>query len=721
MKYRSYHKFIIRRPLFNYSSSGVSDELLNNVVFAPEFREALYYASPEFYVELHKYLKNKNENRNIPSSKKNEKLIGTVYKYLSRMLYRCTPFGAFSYCGVGNYGECTKIASVDNNVLSYSFDGHLLFEILKYIRKNIKLENIKNLILKANPSICKIGDAIYLWAKSGTGESTLKMVETNELLVWVLSICDKGINVNELVETIFESYDISKSEIYKYIESLEINGLLVNNYSLECGGNDVLNVVIDPLDSVPDGFVGSLNDSLKNLSSCESFEEKLNILDKLKSELKQNKIPFKDNRILQVNGFLNEKTLIDKSALALLEEWFEIILNNTTSIQNPLNNFINRFKERYEEQTMPLLEVLNPISGIGYTISRGEDFPIIKSIKKKRLTKKQTINGLNVHLSEVERVVFYKLLKEDTLSKCREIVLKTNDITRKKRKEPNVDRLSISCMYKIVGFDEKGPIISHINFSGTTSAYMLTRFALENEEIKAIVDDISTIEQNAQNKLLAEISHVTNPHSWNVQKRPNIRKAKICINSYRDDCHGEIIDIKDLSICIKNDKVKLISNIDGKEVFPCFTSAYNYKYNSSEIYRFLGDVQMQYANQNLNINFNGLLKLLKHIPRIRYKNIIVAPESWLIEVKSIISKDSIRTEDFYKLLGLKDKPQFLSYAEGDQAFIVDVHSAFSLKEFSKLIRDKESIILEEFLPQTKDFKHYDSVAEIIQPFIPYKS
>lgn len=79
----------------------------------------------------------------------------------------------------------------------------------------------------------------------------------------------------------------------------------------------------------------------------------------------------------------------------------------------------------------------------------------------------------------------------------------------------------------------------------------------------------------------------------NILFRPHIRDYEITylIGSTLDDEH--VIPASDLMVSVKGRKVVLRSRRLQKEIIPRLTSAYNYKGNTTPLYRFLCDLQSQ--------------------------------------------------------------------------------------------------------------------------------
>ena len=90
--YNEFGDFLFRTPLLSYQLKDDMFELINYNFF----NEALFLASPELVEE-----KGKNGNNYLMQQ--------TLYKYFSRSFSRCTPFGLFAGCSVGEFGNNTDI------------------------------------------------------------------------------------------------------------------------------------------------------------------------------------------------------------------------------------------------------------------------------------------------------------------------------------------------------------------------------------------------------------------------------------------------------------------------------------------------------------------------------------------------------------------------------------------------------------------------------------
>src|SRR5215831_5873207 len=111
--YEPHTSYVVRNPLFPVEFFfNWKTHLENNGETAKEYlrksltefyrqplvQEALYIGSPDLHGQLLLWLENK-----IEKEEKREKTELSLVKYFIRMCTRCTPYGLFGSCTVGNF------------------------------------------------------------------------------------------------------------------------------------------------------------------------------------------------------------------------------------------------------------------------------------------------------------------------------------------------------------------------------------------------------------------------------------------------------------------------------------------------------------------------------------------------------------------------------------------------------------------------------------------
>lgn len=113
MDYNAFSQFIVRSPFLPYNKleSILSDKnRLINQWSDEEILDAIFIASPVLFNELNKLLVTKSDDlENV------DRLLFSLARYLTRMATRCTPFGLFAGCAVGDIGVNSKI-ELENSI-----------------------------------------------------------------------------------------------------------------------------------------------------------------------------------------------------------------------------------------------------------------------------------------------------------------------------------------------------------------------------------------------------------------------------------------------------------------------------------------------------------------------------------------------------------------------------------------------------------------------------
>lgn len=706
--------FVIRRPSLNYNSKPIEKSYVEDLIRQESFQEAIYYASPDLYSELMKYIAGK-----LPE-KKIQRMIATIYKYAERIHYRSTPFGMFAFCSVGHYSKKTEIPEDAELKPHYRYDCQFLYDYTFFLVKSANPLLLSTLSLCANQTCLTVSDHIRMHVRNETGTITEIRVKRTDLLEFILSSAQCGIECKDLVKSCLEEYDIKEAELIEYIKKLILKGVLVSDLQVETTGEDNFVRIVKKWGNLGLPLLPELIHTMEVLQGTANFADKKLAIESLYNKSHQLGFNVKRNQMIQVDAYGMDEVGIDDKVRESLEEWFELLLSICAPTGSPLVNFANRFAARYESMSVPLLEVLDKQVGIGYNPGFPSHSTLIDNIYSIPSNRQVNSAVKTYSLTIMEQAILNRLIDSDSLATKR-ISLTEEDFKRYGKINHSDFCMSFTCMFSIVGYNKNGPLLNGIHFSGPSATCLLTRFADGHYGIKSIVTEIANTEQcSNENIAMAEISHLSRPHSGNVQIRPDVRKHVIPYLAYNGDGECHAIDIRDLTVSVVGGKVKLNSIHLDKEVCPCFSSAYNYKFGTSDLYQFLGDLQRQNATKNLSSQLDSLLNMLGHLPRVTYKNIVVSAETWIID-NTWTDIDFARGKESYinkhKKLGM---PRHLSFSQGDNYFIVDSASDISIRELFNLTKKMRKVTLNEFLPMAEDINHYDTVIEIVQPFLPKK-
>src|ERR1035437_920293 len=713
LPYGIFTTFIIRTPLFpfNYFSSLIVDESvfsenLKTLVQQPVVAEALFLASSEFYEQLQKWI-----NENEVDLKEKERFFQTIYKYLSRMSSRCTPFGLFAGCGVGRTGNDTLVRLCNAS----EYERHTRLD-MSYLC-NLSQALAKNDIIKykiryfSNTSIYKSGEKLryieYRYRKDSRTHHLIE-VKNSEILDAIVNQARKGRTINELVQIVINN-DIPTDLAIEYIEKLIEYQILISELDPTVTGDEFLKRIIGILSPI-EGI-----STIKDILTQTNYQ--LAVIDKnlgnspveyynISSGLNQLGIDYNIKYLFQTDlSITSTYSLVDCRTMDSIKTC--LILFNKLSVKNTntkISQFIEAFPKRYETRECPLLNVLDTETGIGYLKtnrnSEGDVSPIIADIN----LPPRGINNSNLEWNKIQEFLFKKIL-EANKKNFYEIDIKDDEL---ESFESNWDDLpvTIHTMVKFVeGPSEKYPEgrIQIEGAGGNTATQLLGRFCHGNKEIFEFVKEIALFERNFfHESILAEIVHLPESRVGNVILRPVLQEYEIPFLATPSVDSKHTIYLDDLYISIKNNEIILRSKTLNKRVIPRLSNAHNYSSHALPVYQFLCDLQCQNMRSFIGFTWGNLSNSYSFRPRVIYKNLIISPASWLVQKDEISGLVKIK-DDKHLILSIADwretrrMPEMVLLDNGDNTLFVSFKSILSIKTLFASVKNQSAFTLKEFL------------------------
>lgn len=224
--------FVFRTPLFPLDAPA------EDTTLSPEFREALYLASPELY-----------EGCVSKDRKKQTKFERSVLKYRHRAMTRCTPFGLFAGCSTGKIADSTSIelpATTDNKRRT-RLDMQYLCALIQEIERDPNVR--KQLVYYPNDSLYEIGGKYryveYRYKKSQR-QHTVASLEIDEALATLLNTAADGATIEQLVQALVDD-EITTEQAHEYVIETIASQVLKSELDPCVVGEDVLDTLIDKL------------------------------------------------------------------------------------------------------------------------------------------------------------------------------------------------------------------------------------------------------------------------------------------------------------------------------------------------------------------------------------------------------------------------------------------------------------------------------------------
>lgn len=700
MNYNAFDEVIFRAPIYPLAGSR---QVLD---FDSVIEEAIFLASPE----LSSLIKARNESSDKGEhfSKAYQSLAFSHYKYLNRMSSRCTPFGMFAGCGSGKIGDAS-IITLDTKVsfrTNTRLDMNFLCELIELIAKD---ENIRwKLKYFPNSSLHSLFDSyryVEYCYKKNKRSYLLSEIESDDVLETILSKSQTGAYLAELSELLKNDY--SEEEILSYLDSLIDNQILRSDLYPTLTGEDLLDGVINKLSEYQCStswidLLQNIRNKLKSIDDCP-FGERLHYYDQIKAMISSAGVNFVEKYLFQSDLAIKPLTATIKRDLVDDVKRVVEVMHQLTfqEEKTSIKRFCEALYDRYEEEEVPLVEVIDTDIGIGfgdYPQGAGDIHPLVDNLIPlvQSDTSTLTFNVIDHFLYEKyhsakvmgETVVY---ISDEELSKLPE----------SKGELPATFAIMVEVLSTCDNSSE--PAFLFKGMGGTSAANLLGRFGHIDSNIKDLLNSIASKEQEiyGPEKVIAEIVHLPESRLGNVLYRTSFRQYEIpyLANSSVDMEYQ--IPITDILISVKDRKnIVLRSKKLNKVIIPRLSTAHNYNKSSLPIYSFLCNLQSHGRRSGLSFSWGKLVGNRSFLPRIMYKNCVLSPASWNLSVDDIKDVSSIYANDFdLKVLELRNKyniPEVVYLKKGDDGLLIDFKDKLSMQVLFKEAKNRP-LMLEEFI------------------------
>lgn len=687
---------------------------------------ALNLASPDLLEELEKM------NQPNVEVKNKEKLKQSLVKYVARMSTRCTPFGLFS--GVGTLpiaSSETDVSSPINLAKQLKHKRHFRLDtnfVVQLVAEIAKLPAVINTAkFYVNTTLYKLGDRYRLINYTVFNKARsydLMSVETNDFLDEILAKATTGITKAKLEKWLINE-GIDKDEANDYLNELIGAQLLITQLEASMIGDEIEIQLLDGLKQLEEEaaiteekarihqIVAYLSNVIKKLDTLADgvlVAKQYNEINQFIKEGLPLKIEGLDARfLLQCNVALSfsKNATISSVQEQLIRKAIKITNHfqkkQTDIIEGNLGEFIKSFSERYEEQFIPLTEVLDVEVGIGYGARQN-----MESVDTSNFLDKIPLKG---RLIENEKIEWNKRVFSYWCPKFNEAIENNAfsvEITQDELNEfEEIPTDYSSTFIAKAGFYKEKKTTQDVLFfeayAGGTASHWYGRFCNSNEELSQLTKAIIAHEQlDSEEVVVAEINHLPESRLGNVIHRKHTRQYQInYLASINKGAENEI-PITDLLVGIRNGKVILMSKKLQKEVRTYHSNAFNTNMPTNlPVFQFLADLTAQYNACSGSLNFSPLHKIYKFIPRITFQNIIFQRASWSFTRADFeVLLNASKAEKLAALNAFRKKwqlPKQFVISHSDNELYIDVTSKVSRAILLNTLKKSSSIVFTEFL------------------------
>lgn len=677
--------FVLRAPVLAFSALEHLD--LRSLLADPGIREALFIASPELSAA-------------VDAGSTDPGILRAALRYVSRMAFRATPFGLFSGVATGRFAAASelRLAPRAEHARHTRLDNDYLAKLCDAIAAAPALR--RELTFVPTTSLYRAGDR-YRFAAGRlvrtVREYHLVAIEATPYLDAVLERARAGATLDDLAAVLAGDPELTRDEIDGYLDELVGVQVLVPTLQPRVTGPEPADIVRAMLEAMPAarGFASVLGDVSAQLAAIdeargtppETYRAIAAALQPLPAEVAI-------ARLFQVDLALRTPVMtLGPRVASEITRAFELVRRLAPPRRDDVwKQFRDKFTARYETREVPLVDVLDEESGIGFGGAPGDtaQAPLIRDLVFPAIrTAERTWTAREAKL--------LRLLGESR--GAYEIVLSDGDVAALAT-EPGVLDDTVAFTVRLgapsrEALDRGELTVDAVLYGQSSATRLLGRFCHASPEVRAFVDELVAHEQRcAGDAILAEIVHLPEGRIGNILLRPVLRGHEIPYMGASGADADKQIAITDLLVSVRGNRVVLRSRRLGREVRPQLATAHNYGMRSLAIYRFLCAHASQHTDSGMWAW--GALESAPFLPRVRHGKVVLARATWRLD-KAELEK----LTDVAAAGALRDRrglPRWAILADGDNELPIDFDSAASVDAFVQLVRSREAAQLVEMHP-----------------------
>ncbi|REC63072.1 hypothetical protein DRF65_07540 [Chryseobacterium pennae] len=679
MKYNDIERlnfYVLRTPSFPQTNIEEWEKDINT----ESFRKAIYLSSPDLYDQLILW-----DEKKLPKEKV-DKMKKSLLKYWLRIHFRTIPFGTNAGVSMGQWGDHTQVTlDKKQDKVHARLDMQVIHDIVERLEQKIFIRQFCKFY--TNNTIYSTKNKYrYIEPSSKVAMLNYEVISTekNKYLNSIIKACQSGLKLSSIIE-ILVNQDISYEDSFDYINELIDSKILVSELSPKVTDKHFQDSIYQFLKEIKIPASKNNNDDVQLITKLISIFEIVqevnktheigNAIDKIYQILNTIGIISNKKNILQTDllkgntsNSLHKNIFKDFKKVIFLA--FQIGTEDTIE---DLENFKKAFTARYDQQEIPLLLALDPLSGINYPLHSDHDTPdLIEGIQFKSENTSNVVRG-SLKWNEF----LGKKLIDAVQNNHHSIQLTQDDLAPFLHENKNVP-FSMSSLVQIYEDQEKQPIIFNKFTDGPSSSTFIGRFCHLDDQLEESVKAALLQEENFfENQIIAEIAHTPQPRVGNILLRPCLRKYEIPILTPHST-GSEPIYLNDLMISIKNDRIILRSKKYNKEVIPSLSSAHNYNLHKVPLYHFLCDLQYQNVSPSYSWNW-GMFTNYDYLPRVMVNNVILSRTSWQLSYDKIFNGKQASINIFRDYLKERKIPEIFTFAERDMELPVFMNEDVSLE------------------------------------------
>ncbi|TGE21457.1 hypothetical protein E5K00_14315 [Hymenobacter aquaticus] len=672
----------------------------------------LYIASNQLFAEVEKLAAGE-----LPAER-TERLFHTLYKYLSRMTTRSTPFGAFSGMMLLTWGEHSKLVRKPALWLNTQPDGTYVSALAQHLEQLPWIQPY--LLYFTNPTCSVAGGQVRYFeyhVARGNRRYEATAVEATPLLLTLLEAARNGQSFQDIVLTI-TSAGFEQEEAADFVQELIASRLLLSELENPVVGLPHLTEITARITRIA-GSAASRDPAVAPLlAALLALQQRLpqvathSEYQALQQQMQHLLPGYTNDSYFLVNAAISpasaDSKVLSKQWQTPLLEALKIFNYFQQPSESPIPSFTQQFVKRYGHASVPLLQALDMESGIAYgELMRSSNTPLIDDLPFFTAPPTRPRRSL-----PPEAATLQQLWKQAQLAGQQSLELPASMVAGMAPVWSDLPPTLYS-VFRIVHCETRQKILIE-RFNGPTAANFITRFGHSFPDVAALASTIHTYDQALHPEaLVAEVAHLPFERASNVISGPASGDYTIRVISNVLSEESKNIALSDLYLTVRDGQVVLFSRKLEREIIPRLNNAFLYSRSTLPIFQFLCDLQNQGKRNHLLFSPSslGIAENEDFIPRITYKDVILSPAIWSLASTEFQGWATAPTSELLAMAQTLRQthglPRRVLLLEGDNELFIDWENELSLltlaRETKKHLRLR---LMESFLEHTP----YQSVA-----------
>ena len=334
----------------------------------PVIREAIYVASPDLHgaLELWRHDPQHPHTKNVPYS---------LYRYLSRMGSRPTPFGLFSACSTGQVGEQSRLEPGQEFRRHTRLDMGYLANLCEALEPELR----PKLLYSPNNTI--VHTAAQLRYAEGRQDPVSRARHNDQVSLQRTEAIDAVLAAApgrpaELALVVQQLYsDISEEEALAFVDGLIDAQVLVSPLAPAVTGEDPLQELIGQLQPLLPEVAERLEQLRQGLEALDAggLGQPPAAYDALTALLKNLPATPDPKRLYHVDLYRSGVLSLGKRVVEQLWAGVELLYRISPPLRSDLEKLAKDFDQRWGEAEVPLALVMDEELGLGFGAARSAD------------------------------------------------------------------------------------------------------------------------------------------------------------------------------------------------------------------------------------------------------------------------------------------------------------------------------------------------------------